>query len=91
MRPTIGQIVWETLDLAAGLGIVLLPLLLTALPGIILLLVLPVLLLGLVAAAPVVIAGAILAPPYLLLRSLRRMWNRRQAPPGRRKPAAHVV
>lgn len=71
-RPTVGAMLAEVLDVSAGLGIVLLPLLVTALPGVVLLLLLPAVLLVAAVAIPVAAAAAILAPPYLLVRSLRR-------------------
>jgi Flp pilus assembly protein TadB len=71
-RPTLGEMLGQVVDLSAGLGILLLPLLATALPGVILMLVLPAVLLVGAAAVPVAIAGALLAPPYLLVRSIRR-------------------
>jgi Flp pilus assembly protein TadB len=66
----------DVIDLSAGLGILLLPLFITAVPGVILMLVLPAVLLIAAAAVPVAIAGAILAPPYLLVRSVRRRRRR---------------
>ena len=73
----------ELLDLGAGLGAILLPLLLLAMPGIILFVVLPVILL-LALAAPLALIGALLAaPPYLLAR-----WRRRRRSP--REPQARV-
>lgn len=62
----------EVLDLSAALAILLLPLLITAVPGVILLLVLPAVLVLAAAAVHVAIAVAILAPPYLLVRAVRR-------------------
>jgi hypothetical protein len=49
-----------------------LPLWLIAVPGLMLLLIVPAVLLLLVAATPVAVAGAILTPPFLLVRFLRR-------------------
>ena len=69
---TFREMLEEVMDLAVGLGVGLLPLLLLAVPGIILFVVLPaiVLLLPLAALAA---AGAVIAgPPYLLARLLRR-------------------
>lgn len=57
----------EAVDLSVGLGIVLLPLLTWAVPGLILMVVLPVVLLLVAAAIPVAVIGAMLAPVYLLL------------------------
>lgn len=71
-RPTIVGMLEEVLDLSAGLGILLLPLLITAVPGVLLMLLVPAVLLLAAAAVPVAIVGAILAPPYLLVRSVRR-------------------
>jgi hypothetical protein len=57
----------EVVDLTSGFFVALMPALLLALPCI-LLVVEPLVVL----AAPLAIAGAIVAPPYLLLRSVRR-------------------
>jgi hypothetical protein len=80
--PTLGQLLGEVLDLGAGLFILLLPLLTTALPGIVLLLILPAALLAVMAAVPVAIVAAIVGPPYLLIRTIRRRLQ------GARLPAA---
>ena len=78
--PTFGDMLWEIADLVGGAVITLLPLLLLAVPSVILFLVLPALVLLAVAAVPVVAAGAILAPTYLLTRSvLRAVGTRRKA------------
>jgi hypothetical protein len=61
----------ELVDLTAGVGVMLLPLLVLAVPGIVLFVVLPALLL-LAAAIPVAIVVAVVAAPYLLVRSIRR-------------------
>jgi hypothetical protein len=62
----------EVIDLTTGLGVLLLPLLLLAVPGIILFVVLPGILL-LALAAPLALIGAVIAlPPYLVARWLRR-------------------
>jgi hypothetical protein len=61
----------ELIDLSAGLGVVLLPVLLLSIPGIILFVVLPAILL-LALAAPVALVGALIAAPILLARRLRR-------------------
>ena len=69
------------MDLAAGLGVALMPVLLLAVPGIILFVVLPGILL-LALAAPLAVVGAVIAtPPYLLTRWLRRR-RRRIAKPS---------
>jgi hypothetical protein len=81
-RPTLAEIVEELVDLTAGLGVMLLPLLILAVPGIILFVVLPGLLL-LAVAAPVAVLGAvILAPPYLIVRFFRRRRSRPQTAPA---------
>jgi Flp pilus assembly protein TadB len=66
----------EVLDLAAGFGIILLPLFTISLGGIILFLVAPVVLVLLAAAIPVVVAGVLLGPPLLLARFV---WQRAQS------------
>jgi len=79
---TFREMLEEVMDLTVGLGVGLLPLLLLAVPGIILFVVLPaiVLLLPLAALAA---AGAVIAgPPYLLARLLRSAtssWSRASA------------
>ena len=60
------------MDLTSGAAVALMPVLLLAVPGIILFVVLPALLL-LAVAAPLALVGALIAgPPYLLARWLRR-------------------
>jgi Flp pilus assembly protein TadB len=66
----------EALDVTAGVGILLLPLLTIALPGVLLLLVVPVAALILAASVPVLVAGAILVPPYLVVRAVLRLLRR---------------
>jgi len=61
----------ELIDLSAGLGVALLPLLLLTVPGIILFVVLPGILL-LAVAVPLAAIGAVIAAPFLLARRLRR-------------------
>jgi hypothetical protein len=62
----------EVLDLSIGFIVVALPLLLLSLPGIVLFVVLPAILL-LALIAPLAAIGAIIGgPPYLLARWLRR-------------------
>jgi hypothetical protein len=69
--PSFGQILGEVMDLTVGLGIGLLPLLLLAVPGIIVFVVLPALVL-LALALPFVLLGALLGlPPYLVRRALQ--------------------
>jgi Flp pilus assembly protein TadB len=71
-RPSFGEMLGQVADLSAGLGILLLPALAIALPGVILMLVLPAVLLAGAVAAPLVLAGALVGPPYLLVRAVRR-------------------
>jgi hypothetical protein len=79
---TFGEMLEELIDLSAGLGVALLPLLLLAMPGIILFVVLPGILL-LALAAPLTVIGAVIAaPPYLLARWLRRRRRRTAKPPA---------
>ena len=67
------------MDLGAGFGVALLPALLLAVPGIILFVVLPALLL-----LPLALVAAVLAaPPYLLARWLRRRRGRTPTPRAR--------
>jgi Flp pilus assembly protein TadB len=70
--PTPGEIVSEVVDQTAGLTVMLLPLLTIALPGVILLLIAPIVLLAVAAAIPAVLVGALLAPPWLVVRWARR-------------------
>jgi Flp pilus assembly protein TadB len=81
-RPTLGEMLEELIDLSTGLGVVLLPLLVLAVPGIILFVVLPAILL-LAVAAPLAVVGAVIAvPPYLVARWLRRRRRRTANPPA---------
>jgi Flp pilus assembly protein TadB len=66
--PTALEMVEEIVDLTAGFATALMPALLLAMPCI-LLVVVPLVIL----AVPLTIAGAIVALPYLLLRSVRRL------------------
>jgi Flp pilus assembly protein TadB len=75
-RPGLLQLLEEVAELTVGLGVLLLPLLATALPGVILLIVLPAVLLLAVAAAPVALSAAVAVPAYLLVRSVRRRLRR---------------
>jgi membrane protein implicated in regulation of membrane protease activity len=78
----------ELIDLSAGFGVALLPVLLLAVPGIILFVVLPAILL-LALAVPLAVIGAVIAaPPYLLARWLRRRRRRSAAPPAGRADSA---
>ena len=94
---TTGEMLWEVTELAGGAAVMLLPLLVLAVPGIILFVVLPALVLLAVAAVPVVVAGAIVAPTYLLARFVRRLLGprrdtrRRSVGPRRQSVAASSV
>jgi pilus assembly protein TadC len=78
----------EVLDLSAGLVVVLLPFILLSIPGIVLFVVLPAILL-LALAVPLAVIGAVLAaPPLLLARWLRRRRRRAAPPPAR--PTSHA-
>jgi Flp pilus assembly protein TadB len=70
--PTPGEIITEVIDQTAGLTVMLLPLMTIALPGVVLLLIAPIVLLLAAAAIPAVLVGALVAPPYLLIRAVRR-------------------
>ena len=71
----------EVIDLSAGLVVVLLPALVLSVPGIILFVLLPAILL-LALALPLAVIGTVIAvPPYLLARWLRRR-RRGNASPG---------
>jgi Flp pilus assembly protein TadB len=92
-RPTLGEMLEEVIDLTAGIGVMLLPLLLLAVPGIILFVVLPAILL-VALAAPLAVVGAVIAgPPYLLVRWLRRRRRRAGSPSADRglRPAGRAV
>ena len=78
----------EVVELSAGLGIILLPLLAIALPGVILMLILPAIFLLAAAALPLVLAGALLAPPYLVVHAVRRRACRGAGRAAQRRPAA---
>ena len=83
-RPTFGEMLGEVIDLSVGVGVGLLPLLLLAVPGMVLFVVLPAILL-LALAVPVVAIGAVIAaPPYLLSR--RRQHRRRRIVARSREP-----
>ena len=71
-RPSTTDMLWETLDLGAGLGIVMLPLFILSLPGLILFFIAPAVALLAVAAIPVALLAALIAPPYLVVRAVRR-------------------
>jgi Flp pilus assembly protein TadB len=81
-QPTFGEMLGEVIDLSAGLGVALLPLLVLSVPAIVLFVVLPAILL-LALAAPLALIGAVIAvPPYLVARALRRRQRRAAKPPA---------
>jgi Flp pilus assembly protein TadB len=72
-RPTAREMLEEVIDLlGGGLPILLLPLLVTSLPGVILFIIAPAVLVLALVALPVVVAGMLALPPYLLVRAIRR-------------------
>jgi membrane protein implicated in regulation of membrane protease activity len=77
-NPTAGEMLEEILDLLAGLGVLLLPISLLAVPGLVLLL--PLLLLA--------IPFALLAAPVVLILALRRRLGAR---PRRRREASQRI
>ena len=84
---TTGEMLWDVVDLASGAVVMLLPLVILAVPGVAVFVVLPALVLLAVAAAPVIVAGAVAVPTYLLVRALRRRPTRRRTT-GSPRPAA---
>jgi cytochrome b subunit of formate dehydrogenase len=82
---------WEILELTGGLAAMLLPLMLLAVPGIVLFLVAPAALILLVVAIPAALAAAAVALPYLLVRAVRRYtatWRGGRRSAARRGAAA---
>ena len=78
---TFGEMLEELIDLSTGFGVAMLPVLLLAVPVIVLVVVPPAILL-LALALPLAVIGAVLAgPPYLVARWLRRR-KRRTAKPS---------
>ena len=77
----------EVIDLSTGLGVALLPLLVLAVPSVVLFVLLPALLL-LALAAPFALIGALVAAPYVLAR--RRLLRRRRRPSPSRPPGVAV-
>ncbi len=71
----------ELIDLTTGFGVAFMPALLLAMPGIVLCVVLPAILL-LALAAPLAVIGAVIAGPFLLARRLRRRPRRPDTPPA---------
>jgi hypothetical protein len=77
--PTTGEMFAEILDVLSGVGIIVLPLIILAVPALILLI--PVAVLLILPLAVLGILFAILAAPYLLIRSVRRRLARMRAAP----------
>jgi len=71
----------EVIDLSTGFGVAMMPVLLLAMPGIVLCVVLPAILL-LALAAPLAVIGAVIAGPFLLARRLRGRPRRSDSPPA---------
>ena len=83
---TVGEMLEELIDFGTGIGLILLPLWLVFVPGLLLLIVLPIVAL----LAPVVLVGALLAPPVLLVRWIRRRRQAIAGASGRRSRAASM-
>ena len=64
---TLSSLVGEVVDLTAGFSVMVLPFALTAIPGLVLFVLLPLAAIAALAAIPLALA----APPYLLLRRIR--------------------
>jgi Flp pilus assembly protein TadB len=91
-QPSLAEMLGEVIDLTAGLAVVLLPLFTIAIPGVLLILVLPVVLLLVAAAVPALVVGAVLAPPILVVRAVRRKRSaREQARVDHERGARHVA
>jgi hypothetical protein len=84
-QSTSGEMLEELIDLTTGFGVAFMPALLLAMPGIVLCVVLPAILL-VALAAPLAVIGAVIAGPFLLARRLRRRPRR----PDRPRPAPQV-
>jgi hypothetical protein len=72
---------WELVELAGGFAVMFLPLLLLAVPGLVLFILAPAALLLLVAAIPATLVAAVIGLPYLLVRAVRRLRGRGSQPP----------
>jgi len=66
------EMLWEVFELLGGFGAMLLPLMLLAVPGLVLFLILPAALVLLLVAIPATLAAAVIGLPYLLVRAARR-------------------
>lgn len=71
-QPSFAEMLGDVVDLMGGLAVVLLPLWVIAIPGVILILILPAVLLLVAVAVPALVVGAVLAPPILVVRAIRR-------------------
>ena len=78
--PTGRDMLWELVELAGGFAVMFLPLLLLAVPGIVLFIALPAALLLLVAAIPATLVALAIGLPYLLVRAVRRLHGRGAQP-----------
>jgi hypothetical protein len=67
-----GEMLWEVVELLGGFATMLLPLLVLAVPGLLLFLVLPAALVLVLVAIPATLAAAVVGLPYLLVRAVRR-------------------
>jgi hypothetical protein len=63
---------WEVVELLGGFATMLLPLMVLAVPGLVLFLVLPAALVLLLVAIPATLAAVAVGLPYLLVRAVRR-------------------
>ena len=91
-QPSFAEMLGDVVDLTGGLAVVLLPLWVIAIPGVVLLLILPAVLLLAVVAVPALLVGAVVAPPLLLVRALRRKRSaREQARVDHERGAGHVA
>jgi Flp pilus assembly protein TadB len=91
-QPSFAEMLGDVIDLMGGLATVLLPLWIIAIPGVVLILVLPVVLLLLVAAVPALVVGAVVTPPFLVVRAVRRKRSaREQARVDHERGARHVA
>jgi Flp pilus assembly protein TadB len=79
-QPSAAEMLGDVVDLMGGLAVVLLPLWIIAIPGVVLLLVLPAVLILAVVAVPVLVVGAVATPPVLLVRAIRRRRSAREQP-----------
>jgi len=91
-QSTVGEMLEEVIDLSTGFGVAMMPVLLLAMPGIVICVVLPAILL-LALAAPLAVIGAVIAGPFLLVRRLRGRPRRTDSPlsaPALRRPIPSI-